>query len=213
MSSLSLVIGDKALSSWSMRPWLALKASGLPFKEIKIPLDWPNTKKRILKYSPSGKIPVLIHGKHRIWDSLAICEYIAELAPQLWPAESGERALARSMVSEMHSSFQSLRDQLSMDLQMKTKILHLTPQTIRDIERILLLWQQALKKSKGPFLFGEFSIADAFYAPVVFRFLSYGIDIKNKSALKYMKHIQAHPAVKSWYQAAQKEKPFTSKFK
>jgi glutathione S-transferase len=139
---------------------------------------------------------------------LAICEYFAEISDQnLWPKNARDRALARSYAAEMHSGFAGLRTQLSMDLRQKIEIRHLTTQTISDIDRILYLWTEALKKSKGPFLFGEFGIVDAFYAPVVFRFLSYGIRIKSKPALKYMADIQNYKHVKSWYNAGLKENP------
>ncbi|MBY0386298.1 glutathione S-transferase family protein [bacterium] len=206
---LKLVIGDKNLSSWSMRAWLVAKASELTFEEILIPLDQPNTSAEIRRYSPSLKVPCLIHGDLQIWDSLAICEYIAELAPSknLWPISPKLKAIARSYVSEMHSGFTGLRSQLSMDLRLKMEIRHLTPQTIDDIQRILSLWTEALNKSKGPFLFGEFGIADAFYAPVVFRFYSYGIQIESPMIKKYMNEIEQYPHVKNWYAAALNEKP------
>ncbi len=204
-----LVIGDKNLSSWSMRPWLAMRAAGVPFKEVKILLDQRNTAEKIKQYSPSGRVPLLLHGEHRIWDSLAICEYLAETYKNhsLWPADKGDRAFARSMVAEMHSSFQSLRSQLSMDIRLRTQIRHLTSATEHDISRITQLWGDCLKKTSGPFLFGDFGIVDAFYAPVVFRFISYGIKIKNKKIVQYMKSVSNHPAVKEWVKEARKEKP------
>lgn len=212
ISSLALVIGNKNLSSWSMRPWLALKASGLQFQEINIQLDQPQTTQNILKYSPTGKVPVLVHGDLHVWDSLAICEYIAELAAdlapekKLWPEDMATRALARSYVSEMHSGFVSLRTQLSMDISLRTEIKHLLPGTLSDIQRILNMWDAALKKSSGPFLFGEFGIVDAFYAPVIFRFQSYGIKITNKKIQKYMKAVLKNSFVQDWVKASQKEK-------
>lgn len=211
---LKLIIGDKNLSSWSMRPWLVLKSSGLAFEEIQIFLDRPTTKKQIEKFSPSGRVPVLIHDKTTIWDSLSICEYIAELAPRklLWPKDTSRRAIARSYVAEMHSGFSSLRNQLSMDLGLRMKIKHLSPGTIDDIKRILELWENALRTSGGPFLFGEFGIVDAFYAPVVFRFLSYGVQIKNKYALSYMRRIQNHKTVKEWVSKAMREKAYRPTF-
>ncbi len=205
---LTLVIGDKNLSSWSMRAWLAAKAAGLPFKEIKIILDRPSTAKEIAKYSPSNRVPCLIHDDTVIWDSLAICEYLAELAPKknLWPANPAERALARSYTAEMHSSFQSLRDQCSMDIRLKIEIRHLTTGTIKDIRRLTELWSTAMKNSGGPFLFGEFGIVDAFYAPVVFRFLSYGIGVKDPRAKKYMHNMQNYPHIRAWVNEALTEK-------
>ncbi len=206
---LKLVIGDKNLSSWSMRAWLVAKASRLSFEEILIPLDQPETKAQLEKYSPSHKVPCLIHGDTRIWDSLAISEYLAELAPDssLWPKDSQQRALARSYVAEMHSGFSGLRAQFSMDIRLKIEVRHLTPQTISDIQRILSLWNSTLERNKGPFLFGDFGIVDAFYAPVVFRFLSYGIHIESPIILKYMKAIQNNEHVNSWVQAGLSETP------
>ncbi len=205
---LTLVIGDKNLSSWSMRPWLALKHSGLSFKEKKIFLDKPNSKKEILKVSPSGKVPALIDGKTIVWDSLAICEYIAELAPSvnLLPEDARVRAVARSYISEMHSGFQSLRSQMSMDIQLKIKMNHLTSQTIADIERIVELWKSALRNSGGPYLFGQFTIADAFYAPVVMRFHSYGVTLKDRHCKKYVRQMLDNKHIKEWVTEAKKEK-------
>lgn len=210
---IKLIIGDKNFSSWSMRGWLAVKLSGLPFEEILIRLDQPESHLKIREYSPSGKVPCLIDGSTKVWDSLAICEYAAEKAPEknLWPKDQGQRATARSYVAEMHSGFVSLRQQLSMDLQLKTTIHHLLPGTIDDIQRILHLWSTALKDG-GPFLFGEFGIVDAFYAPVVFRFISYGITIKDTKVLNYMKKVKSHPVVKAWVDGGLNEKPYEFKF-
>src|SRR5688572_19934199 len=127
---LTLVIGDKSLSSWSMRPWLVLKAANLEFREILISLDRPRTKQEIRRYSPSGRVPVLLHGETAVWDSLAICEYIAEIDPLLWPVDASARAEARSYAAEMHSSFVALRRQLSMDLHLKVRVRHLDADTI-----------------------------------------------------------------------------------
>lgn len=211
-NGLILVIGNKNLSSWSLRPWLVLKASGLKFKEINIELDTSKTTEIIKKYSPTGKVPVLIHGDLHVWDSLAISEYIAELAADLvpeknlWPADIQDRARARSYVSEMHSGFMSLRSQLSMDISLRIKIKHLVPGTISDIQRIINIMDESLKNSKGPYLFGEFGIVDAYYAPVFFRFQSYGIEIKNKRVQKYMQTILKLDIVQDWVKASQKEK-------
>lgn len=203
-----LIIGDKSLSSWSMRAWLVAVQSGLPFKEINIKLDEARTTERILKYSPSKKVPALKQGKILIWDSLAIAEYLNELSPEahLWPEDIGARALARSYAAEMHSGFQCLRSELSMDIQLKSNARHLSNGTISDIKRILEMWTNALTVSEGPYLFGEFSIADAFFAPVVMRFISYNVKIKNRTALAYMKNIQDHHGVQYWVEEAMKEK-------
>jgi len=209
MGQFRLIIGDKNLSSWSLRAWLAAKISGLPIEEILIPLDQAETKQELNKHSPSAKVPCLIHNELKVWDSLAICEYIAELAPhkKLWPQDKNQRALARAYVSEMHSGFSSLRSQLSMDIRLRIEVRHLTPQTVEDIKRVLQLWTEALEVSKGPFLFGEFGIADAFYAPIVLRFISYGVHIQSPIVEKYMENVQNYEHVKNWVEAGKKEKP------
>lgn len=203
-----LIIGDKTFSSWSMRAWLVAVQSGLPFREVNIALDQPKTADQIAKHSPSGKVPALKQGKIVLWDSLAIAEYLNELSPEakLWPEDIGARALARSYASEVHSGFASLRSQLTMDLKHTEEIRHLSPGTMADIERILKMWTTALKVSEGPYLFGDFCIADAFFAPIVFRFLSYKIQIKDKMAKAYMKNIQQHHGVQFWVEEALKEK-------
>jgi glutathione S-transferase len=213
--NLKLVIGDKNFSSWSMRPWLALKASGLVFEEINIQLDSPKSAKLIAKHSPSGRVPVLWHDDVQIWDSLAICEYVNELAPDkyLWPRAKLDRARARSYVSEMHSGFPSLRSQLSMDIGLKMEMSHLLIGTISDIKRVLEIWKECLKKSKGEYLFGGFGIADAYFAPVVFRFLSYGVQIENAAIRNYMQTVKTNPFVKEWVQGARKEKPYRHTFR
>ncbi|EQC44521.1 glutathione S-transferase, N-terminal domain protein [Bacteriovorax sp. BSW11_IV] len=213
--SLELYIADKSLSSWGMRAWLVAIASGIPFKEKEIKLYRKDTREKILKHSPSGRLPALKHGDLIIWDSLAIAEYLNELSPYagLWPKDMGMRAMARSYVSEMHSGFTSLRQELPMDLNVKTVKTILTPGVISDIERILTLWKEALKLSKGPYLFGEFGIVDAFFAPVVFRFLSYGVEIKNKAILQYMDNIQNHAGVEFWLEEVKKEKIKLTTFK
>ena len=211
---LQLVIGDKNLSSWSLRAWLVAKISGLKFKEVLILLDRPETKNALAKYSPSQKVPCLHFDSEKIWDSLAISETFAELAPDknLWPKDSAERALARAYTAEMHSGFASIRNQLSMDIRLRMKIRHLTPQTISEIERIKTLWETALEKSSGPFLFGSFGIVDAFYAPVVFRFQSYGIEFTSQSINNYMKAVLDFAPVREWSDAALKESALEQKF-
>lgn len=214
MKKNKLVIGDYNLSSWSMRPWLVLKKSGLPISVEQVLLDRPNTAQQLKKISPSGRVPVLHYKGIKIWDSLAISEFLAELAPEknLWPKDPSQRAIARSLVCEMHSGYQSLRSQLSMDINLRMKINHLTPSTIGDIQRIIHIWDQSLKTNGGPFLLGEFSIADAFYAPVVMRFVSYGIEIKNPRAKSYMKTILKDKDVQEWLRGAQREKTYRTTF-
>lgn len=193
-----------------MRAWLALKATKHPFKEIKVFLDVPGYQQKILKYSPSGKVPsLLMKDSTVIWDSLAICEYAGELEPALWPATQALRGEARAYCSEMHSGFTALRNQLSMNIQLKIKASHLQPDTLSDINRIKVLWQSALKQSGGPYLFGDYGIVDCFYAPVVYRFLSYGITFKDRSIQKYINRITSHKDVKDWVKQARKEHSYS----
>lgn len=214
-SKLKLIIGDKNLSSWSMRAWLVMKASELAFEENLILLDQPDTKMLLEQASPSSRVPCLIHNDLKIWDSLAICEYLSDLAPEknLWPQDKRQKAIARSYVAEMHSGFVSLRSQCSMDIRLKMEIRHLAPGTVDDIQRIIHLWKEALQNSGGPFLFAKFGIVDAFYAPVVFRFLSYGIQIDSELIRKYMTEIQNNIYVREWVAEAHKEKFTHYKFR
>jgi glutathione S-transferase len=214
-SQLKLVIGDKNLSSWSLRPWLVMKASGLACEEILVRLDRPGTSAELVKYSASKKVPVLIEGGIAIWDSLAICERFAELVPtkELWPKASLDRAIARSYVAEMHSSFQNLRSQLSMDVSLQMSIKHLTGGTIEEINRILTLWASALGNYKSRYLFGDsFGIVDAFFAPVVLRFKSYGIKIESGEILSYMERVLSYSHLVDWMAAAKVEIYETQKF-
>jgi glutathione S-transferase len=202
-----LVIGDKNLSSWSLRPWLAMKVAGVDFDEEVIFLNRPETTARIHKRSAAGKVPVLVHDGVTIWESLAICEYVADAwAPSLWPTDSKARALARSVSHEMHAGFQALRTQCSMNLQKDAPGTVLTDDTAKNVARILELWQACrMQATGGPFLFGAFSIADAMYAPVVTRFVTYGIEV-DANARAYMDAVQALPAFQEWKRAALLEK-------
>lgn len=203
---LTLVIGSKHVSSWSLRPWLVLKQFNVPFKEILIPLYQASTRETILRHSPSGRVPLLESGDLKIWDSLAICEYLADLFPerQMWPKNREDRAIARSISAEMHSGFASMRTQLSMDLLHRVPTPELRPETVADITRVQELWRNCLTRGKGPFLFGDFSIADAMYAPVVTRFQTYSIE--TDSLLRnYQDRILALPAMKEWTADAQTE--------
>ncbi len=195
-----------------MRPWLALRHSGLPFREVKVGLDRPDSDRRIRRYSSSGLVPALIVDKTTIWDSLAICEYIAERAPHLLPGDPLARAVMRSYCAEMHSGFAAMRSQLSMDIQLSVKLGHLTDGTIANIERVLALWEAALKKSRGPYLFGEFSLADCFFAPVVMRFVSYGVSVRSPRCRAYIKAMRANPHVAAWVREAMREKPYRVRF-
>jgi glutathione S-transferase len=207
---MKLVIGNKNYSSWSLRPWLAMKMAGIAFEEVRIALDQPDTKARILRYSPTGKVPCLVDGKLTVWDSLAICEYVNEThaSGRLWPAERATRATARAVTAEMHSGFTALRTYLSMDIRARKPARGAEAQRLAgvqaDIERIVALWTAALDASGGPMLFGEFCIADAFYAPVVTRFVTYGVALP-PLLQAYSQRVLALPPMREWIAAAEAE--------
>lgn len=179
--TLTLVVGNKNYSSWSLRPWLALRMAEIPFEEIVIPLYEPISKAQILRHSPAGKVPVLRDGERVVFDSLAICEYAAELAPAagLWPADAGARAHARSISAEMHAGFGALRHALPMNLRVRGAALATPPNTEvqADIARVTAILEDSRERfgAAGPFLFGAFGIADAMFAPVATRFRSYSV--------------------------------------
>jgi len=201
-----LVIGDRNYSSWSLRPWLAIKQSGLPFEEVSIRLREVGTKAEIFKYSPSGKVPCLIDGETVVWDSLAICEYLAETAPSLWPADRQMRAEARSISAEMHSGFGALRHSLPMEIDASKPYVERRADVRADIARIVAIWQscRARFNAGGPFLFGQFSIADAMFAPVVWRFITYAIELPDESRA-WLETMSALPAMQEWRTGALEE--------
>jgi glutathione S-transferase len=176
---MQLVIGTRQWSSWSLRPWLALKRAGAAFDEIVVPLRTPQTGALLAAYSPGGQCPVLIDGDRTVWDSLAICEYLAERFAGLWPEDSAARALGRSACAQMHAGFASLRGECSMDLAAPAAAVELSPATQADIRKIVALWRglRARFGARGPYLLGEWSIADAFYTPVATRFRTYGVNL------------------------------------
>ena len=208
MADLTLVIGNKAYSSWSLRPWLALRHIGVPFAEVLVPLRQPDSRARILEHSPTGKVPLLRHGERAIWDSLAICEYLAETFPdaRLWPDDAYARAVARSVSAEMHSGFVSLRTTMPMDLKRRVPGKGRSEETLADIARIKDIWRDARARfgGAGPYLFGRFSIADCLYAPVVTRFETYGVDL-DPVCRAYADTIFALPALREWTEAARAE--------
>lgn len=205
MNEMALLIGNKAYSSWSLRAWLMLRACGVPFREILVPLDQPDTRSRILEHSPSGLVPALIDGPLVVWDSLAIGEYLAERFPEadLWPADATARARARSVSAEMHAGFASLRRDMSMDLKRSRAGEGHTRAALADVARIGAIWAdcRAAAPKTGPFLFGRFTIADAMYAPVVARLRTYGVPVDG-AADAYCDAISAWPAMAEWAAAA-----------
>lgn len=200
--SLTLVIGNKNYSSWSMRPWLALRATNIVFDEVIVPLyTGAADKQRILDYNPAGKVPVLVDGDISVWDSLAIIEYAAERFPeaQLWPLDRAARAHARSVSAEMHSGFVALRSECGMNLHRPVKARKLSDAALADIARIQQIWGECRQRygHLGPYLFGAFTAADAMYAPVVHRFLTYAIAL-DAAAKKYVDTMLANPAFAEW---------------
>ncbi len=202
--TLTLVIGNKNYSSWSMRPWLALKGCGIAFEEVMIPIyAGAEDKQRILSFSPAGKVPVLVDGDVTVWDSLAIIEYAAERFPDagLWPKDPASRAHARSISAEMHSGFMALRNECGMNLHRPVQAKPLSDDAKTNIARILQIWTEGHTRygKIGPYLFGEFCAADAMYAPVVHRFLTYAIEL-TPPARAYVEAMQALPAFQQWTQ-------------
>jgi len=206
--ALTLVIGNKNYSSWSLRPWIAMKVKGIAFEEVVIPLYEPGSREQILKYSPAGKVPVLIDGDQHIWESLAVLEYLAEKFPAagLWPADAGARAHARAVATEMHGGFQALRKNCPMNLWLPPKKRPVPDEAMTDVRRIDALWSDCRARfgQGGPFLFGAFGAADAMYAPVVTRFSSFGLNVSAVSCA-YMDAVMALPAFVEWRTAALKE--------
>ncbi|WP_305856629.1 glutathione S-transferase family protein [Balneatrix alpica] len=203
-AELCLLIGNKNYSSWSLRPWLLLKQLGLPFQEKRVSLYQTETREQIMRHSPSGKVPALYLDGQWVWDSLAICETLAERYPQAWPQDAKARAQARAIVAEMHSGFFELRNQMPMNCRRRQALSHCNEFLLEDMRRIQQIWQDCLEQSAGPFLFGDFSIADAFYAPVVLRFYSYEVEL-DQPLRGYMDTILSLPALQEWMAAAQAE--------
>jgi glutathione S-transferase len=214
--TLKLVIGNKNYSSWSMRPWLALRAADIPFEEVMIPLyTGDEDKRRILHFSPAGKVPILLDGNVKVWDSLAIIEYAAERFADagLWPADAAERAHARSICAEMHSGFVALRNECGMNIHRPVRAKSLSEDARANVARIEDIWSECLRRrsQQGPFLFGRFSAADAMYAPVVHRFRTYAVPVSSLVA-DYMKAMLSHPAFEQWTNAALAETLLIARF-
>lgn len=204
---LTLVIGNKNLSSWSLRPWLALKHLGLAFEEIKLSLNTPQFKPAVSRYSGAGRVPVLIDGDVTVWDSLAIVEYANEQAQgKGWPSDRAQRAHARAVSAEMHSGFAALRECWPMQAAQRHEDKKLTPGAANDVARIEQIWRHCREQygARGPWLFGDWSIADAMYAPVVLRFNTYGHSV-GPVAATYMKQTLDDPHLREWMAEAERE--------
>jgi glutathione S-transferase len=212
MADFTLVIGNKNYSSWSLRGWLMVKLAGVDFEEIVVPLDLPETQPTIRKYSPSGRVPVLLHRGLPVWESLAIAEYLNELKPEagLWPSSLAARTHARSISTEMHAGFLDLRTNMPMNIRASFAGKGMTPAVRADIERVTGLWRDTRKRFAGSaakddgFLFGAFCAADAMYAPVVTRLRTYGVKVDSDTEA-YCKRVLARPAMQEWIAAAKNE--------
>lgn len=201
MTPFKLIIGSKAYSSWSLRPWLLLAVFKIPFEEIVVPLRVETTKAEILKFSPSGKVPALVDGKITVWESTAIFEYIAESYPEkaIWPRAKAARAHARALVAEMHAGFQALRNHCPTNFRRPVQARELTPEAAADVARIEAAWADARARfgKTGPFLYGKFSAADAMFAPVVNRLHIYDIPV-SPDTRAYVNQMMALPAYQAW---------------
>lgn len=213
-----LYIGNKNYSSWSMRPWVLMKQAGIPFEEVKLRFDSfeddSEFKKAIAALNPVAKVPVLVDGGLVVWDSLAIAEYLAEAFPEkrLWPRAAADRARARSICAEMHAGFGNLRNLCGMNIEASlpevgAKLLAEHPALVAEVERIVQMWSGLLEAHGGPMLFGEFGIADAYYAPVGTRLKTYGLPVP-AAITAYIERVQALPGVKAWIDDALAEKDF-----
>ncbi|MCO7554822.1 glutathione S-transferase family protein [Metapseudomonas otitidis] len=206
---LNLVIGNKNYSSWSLRAWLAIELTGAAYGETLIPLFQPDSRQRLLTHSPTGKVPVLLTETHgAIWDSLSIGEYLAERFPEagLWPRDVAARALARSVCAEMHSGFMALRSHMPMDMARRQALDTVPAEVEADIQRVVALWAECRRRfgQGGPYLFGQPSLADAFFAPVASRLRSYAVALPDEAAA-YVETLYQWPAFQRWYQAALEE--------
>jgi glutathione S-transferase len=209
MANLTLVLGNKNYSSWSMRAWLCMKQTGTTFDEVYLNLGAPDILEQKARHTPAGRVPVLKHGDLTIWDSLAIAEYLHEGFPNagLWPSETRQRAWARAVTAEMHSGFAALRQQMPMNIRSSYPDRVPDDNVLVDIQRIQDAWRdcRAVQDEAGPFLFGSFTIADAFFAPVVTRFRTYGVDMDD-ACQAYADAVWNHAHVQEWAEGAQAEK-------
>jgi len=208
MVDFTVCIGNKNYSSWSLRPWLALKQTGASFAEVVIPLDQPESLDNLRRHSPSGRVPVLRHGDVVVWESLAICEYLADRFPAagLWPAATAARAHARAISCEMHAGFAELRRLLPMDIRRRWPLAARLEKAGADVARVTAIWRECRERfgGDGPFLFGRFTAADAMYAPVTTRFVTYGVPLDPVSSA-YVDAVLRWPAMQEWSAAAARE--------
>ena len=218
MATLRLVIGNKNYSSWSMRPWVLLTQAGIPFDEVMLRFDGFGTDSRfkteVARLNPAGRVPVLLDGELAVWDTLAIAEYVAEQFPDrlLWPADRAARARARSLCAEMHSGFTALRSHCPMNIEahlpdVGARVLREQPGVQADLDRLVDMWSQQLQASGGPLLFGTFTVADAYFAPVVMRLRTYGLPVPPPVA-DYLDHVEALPGVAAWVAGALAEREY-----
>lgn len=214
--NLKLVIGNKNYSSWSMRPWVLLRQADIPFEEVQLKFDESDGGLRVAgieKFSAARKVPVLMIDGEPVWDSLAICETVAEMFPEkhLWPEAPEARRVARSACAEMHSGFQKLRGKMPMNIRSRYPGKGLTPESQKDIDRVVALWTECRERfgGAGSLLFGRFSVADAFFAPIVMRFHAYAVKLP-RVAQEYCEAVQALSAVREWSDAARRETEFVA---
>lgn len=208
---MKLLIGNMNYSSWSLRPWLILRHAGIPFEEDLISFNADDFSARVRQWSPAGKVPVLVDGEVVVWDSLAIAEYLAEKFPEkaLWPQTIAARARARSVCAEMHAGFPDMRSRMPMNCQIEFTTVLFDVKVRQDIGRVLEIWRDCRAQfgAEGPFLFGRFSVADAYFAPVTQRFAAYGVELPSVER-RYVETIQALPAMQEWLTAARAENDF-----
>lgn len=208
-TTLKLTIGNYNYSSWSMRPWVALTAAGVVFETEKIILDTDDFRTKVGALNPAGKVPVLQDETLVIWDTLAIIEYAAETHPAIWPADRAKRARARSVCAQMHSGFTGLRNAMPMNIEAVLPAVGHSADALKDAAALQTLWEAELSQHGGPFLFGTWSAADAYFAPVVMRLSTYAVPV-SPATQAYMQAVQAHPAVREWVSRAKAERIYVA---